>query len=99
MNSENKIQEQFLATDMIGSLGMQCERFMKVIRYILIFAGFAILCLSVTNYRYSQANEKNNQRWIEYLSQYDFVAQEGEGYNYFNSDIGGDVINGQEDTE
>ena len=96
MNNENKVQDTFLATDMIGSLGMQCERLMKIIKYILIFSGFAILCLSVTNYRYSQANERNNQRWIDYLSQYDFVTQDGDGYNYFNSNVEGNVNNGTE---
>ena len=55
-----------------------------------------VLLFAVTNYRYSLANERNNQRWIEYLSQYDFVTQDGDGYNYFNSDVGGDVVNGKE---
>ena len=33
---------------------------------------------------------------IEYLSQYDFVPQDGEGYNYYNSDVSGDVVDGTE---
>ena len=40
--------------------------------------------------------QENNQHWIDYLSQYDFVSQDGEGYNYYNSDVGGDVNNGTE---
>ena len=43
--------------------------------------------------------QENNQRWIEYLSQYDFVSQDGEGYNYYNSDVGGNVNNGAESEE
>ena len=77
-------------------LGSQCARLAKIVRDILIFAGFVVLCLVAANIRYSQANERNNQRWIEYLSQYDFVSQDGDGYNYFNSDVGGDVVNGTE---
>lgn len=84
------------ATEIINMLGNQCTRLVKIIRYILIFAGFVVLGLTASNIRYSQANERNNQRWIEYLSQYDFVSQDGEGYNYYNSDVGGDVVNGKE---
>ncbi|MFG6330506.1 MAG: hypothetical protein K1W28_01550 [Lachnospiraceae bacterium] len=77
-------------------LGNQCTRLVKIIRDVLIFAGFVVLCLATINFRHALANERNNQRWIEYLSQYDFVSQDGEGYNYYNSDVGGDVVNGTE---
>ena len=87
-------QSETLATETINMLGNQCTRLAKIIRDIMIFAGFVILCLITANYRYSQANERNNQRWINYLSQYDFVSQDGDGYNYFNSDVDGDVLNG-----
>jgi len=98
MRTDGQITEQneTLATETITMLSNQCMRLERVIRYVLIFAGFAVLCLAITNYRYSLANERNNQRWIEYLSQYDFVLQDGEGYNYYNSDVGGDVVNGTE---
>lgn len=46
-----------------------------------------------------EAIDRSNQRWIEYLSQYDFVSQDGEGYNYYNSDVGGDVVNGAENPQ
>lgn len=88
-------QSETLATETINMLGNQCTRLAKIIRDIMIFAGFVILCLTTANYRYSQANERNNQRWINYLSQYDFVSQDGDGYNYFNSDVDGDVLNGK----
>lgn len=94
-NDEQTIgQSETLATETINMLGNQCTRLAKIIRDIMIFAGFVILCLITANYRYSQANERNNQRWINYLSQYDFVSQDGDGYNYFNSDVDGDVLNG-----
>lgn len=95
MNMENQ-QENTTATEIISTLGSQCARLAQIIRDILIFAGFVVLGLVASNIRYSLANERNNQRWIEYLSQYDFVTQDGDGYNYFNSDVGGDVVNGKE---
>ena len=45
------------------------------------------------------ANTIQNKRFVEYLSQYDFVSQDGEGYNYYNSNVGGDVVNGPENQE
>ncbi len=44
-------------------------------------------------------NHLNTRQFTEYLSNYDFVSQDGEGYNYYNSDIGGDVNNGAKDSE
>lgn len=98
MGTDEKITEQnnTLASETISMLSNQCARLEKIVRYILIYAGFVALVLAAANIRYSQANERNNQRWIEYLSQYDFVSQDGEGYNYYNSGIGGDVVNGKE---
>ncbi len=93
---ETAALNETLASDTINMLGDQCTRLERIIRGVLIFAGLVVLCLAIINYRYSLANEQNNQRWIEYLSQYDFVSQDGDGYNYFNSDVGGDVVNGTE---
>lgn len=38
-----------------------------------------------------------NAYWIYQWSGYDYVSQDGEGYNYFNSNIDGDISNGAED--
>ena len=38
-----------------------------------------------------------NAYWIYQWSSYDYVTQDGEGYNYFNSNIDGDISNGTED--
>lgn len=38
-----------------------------------------------------------NAYWIYQRSSYDYVSQDGEGYNYFNSNIDGDISNGAED--
>lgn len=96
MEQENTARGEPQATEIISMLGSQCMRLMKIIKYILVFCGLVVLLFAVANYRYSLANERNNQCWIEYLSQYDFVTQDGDGYNYFNSDVGGDVVNGKE---
>ena len=38
-----------------------------------------------------------NAAWIYVFQSYDYVSQDGEGYNYYNSDVGGNVNNGPED--
>lgn len=37
-----------------------------------------------------------NAIWIYVFQSYDYVTQDGEGYNYFNHEVGGDVFNGAE---
>lgn len=37
-----------------------------------------------------------NIYWIYQWSSYDYVSQDGHGYNYYNSDVEGDVDNGAE---
>lgn len=32
-------------------------------------------------------------------SSYDYVSQDGEGYNYYNEDVEGDILNGTADQE
>lgn len=36
----------------------------------------------------------NDEKWRDLFSSYDYVSQDGEGQNYYNNDIGGDVNNG-----
>ena len=38
-----------------------------------------------------------NLYWIYQWNSYDYVSQDGEGYNYYNSDVEGDITNGSED--
>ena len=37
-----------------------------------------------------------NAAWIYVFNYYEYVTQDGEGYNYYNSEIDGDVENGTE---
>lgn len=38
-----------------------------------------------------------NAYWIYQWNSYDYVSQDGEGYNYYNSDVEGSVTNGATD--
>lgn len=37
-----------------------------------------------------------NAYWIYVFNSYEYVSQDGEGYNYYNSDVEGDITNGSE---
>lgn len=37
-----------------------------------------------------------NMAWLYVFQSYDYVSQDGEGYNYYNREVGGDVNNGTE---
>lgn len=37
-----------------------------------------------------------NMAWLWVFQSYDYVSQDGDGYNYYNQDVGGDVNNGTE---
>ena len=37
-----------------------------------------------------------NIYWIYQWNSYDYVSQDGEGYNYYNADVEGDITNGTE---
>lgn len=37
-----------------------------------------------------------NTYWIYVFNSYEYVSQDGEGYNYYNSDVEGDITNGSE---
>lgn len=65
--------------------------------------SFAIVCLTAgivaIGVGMATINFMNDRDWRELFASYDYVSQDGEGYNYYNSDIGGDVSNGAEGQE
>lgn len=59
---------------------------------VSIATTFMVIHLSNINYQ-------NDRDWRELFSSYDYVSQDGQGYNYYNSEIGGNVNNGAESEE
>lgn len=97
MKSENvTTNENFqpVATEIIAIQREQFNLLAKIAFCALALQALIIAGLLIVNTLQAHTNERNNQRWLEYLSEYDFISQDGEGINYFNSDIGGDVTNG-----
>lgn len=40
-----------------------------------------------------------NFYWIYQWNSYDYVSQDGEGHNYYNADVEGDIVNGTADSQ
>jgi hypothetical protein len=40
----------------------------------------------------------SNISWLYVFQSYDYVSQDGEGYNYYNNEVEGGVVNGSENT-
>lgn len=70
-----------------GVIGRNIAIVSLAIVSVIIAIGMAII-----NYR-------NDCDWRRIFSGYDFITQDGSGENYYNSDIGGNVSNGSEDSE
>lgn len=84
-----KTVEECLASEIIG--GVRKESRAKSIGIVCVTAVSAIAIIGLL-----AINHANTKSFLNYLSEYDFVSQDGEGYNYYNSDIGGNVSNGPE---
>ena len=82
----------FLATDMIKERERTINAFKVGIICITVFFTVAIIgALAVI---YGQ-----NKNFVSFLSDYNFVTQDGEGFNSYNSNVGGDVNYGSKDYE
>ena len=78
-----------LALDIAGRL----KAAEKAKNLAIVVLGAAVVAISIS---LSIINYKNDRDWRELFASYDYVSQDGEGYNYYNSDVEGDVENGPE---
>ena len=95
MQSENENKEswnpveRFLASEIIASREKVIRATSKGLFCITVISVVTIIGLLILL-------QLQSNKFVDYLSQYDFVSQDGEGYNYYNSEIKGDVSNGTE---
>ena len=87
-----KFFEESLASSIIGLQEKTTKAMRTGLICVTALATVAVAGLII-------ANCLQSKRFVDYLSEYDFVSQDGEGFNYYNSDVGGNVINGAESKE
>lgn len=70
----------------------------KAARQWVIFAAVAfttmLIGMGALLAHQMNINRENDREWRELFSQYDYVSQDGNGQNYYNSGAGGNVNNG-----
>lgn len=71
----------------VGVIGM-------ALGMVALAAATVAITVHLTNVNY-----QNDCEWRELFSSYEFITQDGEGQNYYNSDIGGNVNNGTANNE
>lgn len=64
-----------------------------------VHSRITIICMTILLAIGTFFYYKNDVDWRELFSSYDYVLQDGEGQNYYNSNVGGDVNNGAENKE
>lgn len=71
----------------------------KVSKRWIIFASVAFAAMALLLAYQMGLKQESDKEWKELFSSYDYVSQDGNGQNYYNSDIGGNVNNGAESEE
>ena len=101
--------ENWLASEIISSQGKISRAKDIGIMCVTVVACVAIGGLLAINHvkdqvvykndsQWREVVERNNQRWIDYLSEYDFISQDGEGINSINTGEQGDLNNDSKGT-
>lgn len=62
-----------------------------------IISATAIIGLVIVILVGIHAHQQSEKEWKDLFSSYDYVSQDGNGQNYYNADIVGDINNGTED--
>lgn len=93
-NKETKIQEQ--ETNVSSSVIYHIE---KVSRFWIFFASVAFAMLATLLAFQMNINKENDREWRELFNSYDYISQDGNGENYYNSNVSGEVNNGTTDQE
>ena len=74
-----------LASEIMADGDRKDKRKSRVISYLIGVIIALVIGLTISNLY-----------WVYQWNSYDYLLQDGEGYNYYNADIEGDVNNGAE---
>lgn len=88
MRENNEIMQE---TNTASSVIYHIEKASK--RWI-IFASVAFAMLATLLAFQMNINKENDREWRELFNSYDYISQDGNGENYYNSNVSGEVNNG-----
>lgn len=93
-NKEAKIQEQ--EPNISSSVIYHIE---KVSKRWIIFASVAFAAMAALLAYQMGLKQQSDREWKELFNSYDYISQDGNGENYYNSNVSGEVNNGSADQE
>lgn len=93
-NKETKIQEQ--EANVSSSVIYHIE---KVSRFWIFFASVAFVAMAALLAYQMGLKQQSDREWKELFNSYDYISQDGNGENYYNSNVSGEVNNGATDQE
>lgn len=88
-NKETKIQEQ--EPNVSSSVIYHIE---KVSKRWIIFAIVAFVAMAALLAYQMGLKQQSDREWKELFNSYDYISQDGNGENYYNSNVSGEVNNG-----
>lgn len=93
-NKETKIREQ--EPNISSSVIYHIE---KVSKRWIIFASIAFAAMAALLAYQMGLKQQSDREWKELFNSYDYISQDGNGENYYNSNVSGEVNNGATDQE
>lgn len=88
-NKETKTQEQ--EPNISSAVIYHIE---KVSKRWIIFASVAFVAMALLLAYQMGLKQQSDREWKELFGSYDYVSQDGNGENYYNSNVSGEVNNG-----
>lgn len=86
-NKEITMQETNTASSVIYHIE-------KVSKRWIIFASVAFVAIALLLAYQMGLKQQSDREWKELFGSYDYVSQDGNGENYYNSNVSGEVNNG-----
>ena len=96
-NSENITEQEKITTEHLALEVLKNEQDKSKAKDMGII-GLTIAIIVVT-LGLSAINYKNDQEWRQLFSEYDYISQDGTGFNNVNSGIQGDLDNSGNESE
>lgn len=101
--NENKNEEKELTTEHLAMEVLKQEQRKSKALIFGLTAGLIIsgistvattVCGKMERENLVQTNYQNDCEWRKLFSEYDYISQDGNGENYYNSNVSGEVNNG-----
>lgn len=97
-NEEKELTTEHLAMEVLKQEHRKSKALIFGLTAGLIISGISTVattvCGKMERENLVQTNYQNDCEWRKLFSEYDYISQDGNGENYYNSNVSGEVNNG-----